>query len=170
MATYLLPISDREPLAWILREGRTAFPSYRRSEASKLRRGDRILLYTTRSCFHNPTRDRGRIIGTATVATSAEDLPSPVRFGGREFSIGVRLTLDGLVARGEGVELAPLIEQLRDSFPQLRGWSARIRRALVPLAATDAQTLERAFARIRPGPVERVLATYEQAVPTGRRS
>ena len=65
MASYLLPISDREPLIWILREQKTALPRYRRRDAERLTTGDRILLYTTRGCFRNPTRDRGRVIGVA---------------------------------------------------------------------------------------------------------
>jgi hypothetical protein len=76
MASYLMPIADREPLMWILHERRTAFPSYRRSDAERLAAGDRLLLYTTRGCFHNPTRDRGRVIGVATVRHAAK-VPVP---------------------------------------------------------------------------------------------
>jgi hypothetical protein len=46
MASYLLPIADREPLIWILRERKTAFPIYRRRDAEQLATGDRLLLYT----------------------------------------------------------------------------------------------------------------------------
>src|SRR5680860_253723 len=94
MTTYLLPIADREPLAWILAEQRTAFPAVRAAEARRLKRGDRVFLYATRGCFHNPTRDRGRIIGAAAVTVAATALDEPMRFGEREFPIGVRLRIE----------------------------------------------------------------------------
>jgi hypothetical protein len=143
MRYYLLPISDREPLAWILSASRTAFPPHRRREAEALEVGDKLLLYTTRGCFRNPTRDRGRVIGVATVARPARELARPVRFGDREFPIGLDLEIESLVSRGLGVELAPLIPKLRESFPNPRAWSARLRRALVPLAPSDAAAIER---------------------------
>jgi hypothetical protein len=55
VADYLLPIADREPLAWIIAQQRTAVGGHRRREAEALRPGDRVFLYSTRGCFHNPT-------------------------------------------------------------------------------------------------------------------
>jgi hypothetical protein len=118
MRYYLLPISDREPLEWILSASRTAFPSYRRREADALGVGDKLLLYTTRGCFRNPTRDRGRVIGVATVESKARELERPVEFGGREFPLLVELSFDMLAPRERGVELAPLISRLGRSFPK----------------------------------------------------
>ncbi|HKF79950.1 MAG TPA: hypothetical protein VKB17_03920, partial [Thermoleophilaceae bacterium] len=66
-ATYLLILGEREALAWVLREQRMAFSARRARSASALTLGDRLLLYTTRGCFHNPTRDRGRVIGAGEV-------------------------------------------------------------------------------------------------------
>ncbi len=85
MNTYPLPIADREPLAWIVREQRTAFAEHRAREAASLTAGDVLLLYTTRGCFRNSTRDRGRVIGRAIVMAPAERLAEAVVFGGREF-------------------------------------------------------------------------------------
>jgi hypothetical protein len=150
MAFYLLPIADREALWWIINESRTAFPAHRRREAAALAVGDTLLLYTTRGCFRNPTRDRGRLIGIATVVEPPSDLDQPVRFGAREFPIGVGLAIDRLLPRGEGIELAPLIPDLWESFPKPRAWSARLRRALVPLAASDGRALERRVRRRSP--------------------
>ena len=167
---YLLPISDRDPLEWILSESRTAFPAYRRTDASKLDPGDALLLYTTRGCFRNPTRDRGRVIGMATVIRRAEDLNEPVRFGDREFSVGIELRIESLLERGKGVELAPLVPKLRESFPNERAWSARLRRALVPMAARDANTLETELAGARPGRVEDAIRTYSHGTGGARKS
>jgi hypothetical protein len=160
MRYYLLPISDREPLEWIVSESRTAFPSYRRREAEALEVGDKLLLYTTRGCFRNPTRDRGRVIGVASVARPARDLAKPVRFGEREFPIGLDLEIESLVPRGAGVELAPLIPKLRKSFPNPRAWSARLRRALVPVSSPDAVTIERMFPKDAQAPTDQARATY----------
>jgi hypothetical protein len=168
MQSYLLPISDREPLEWILREQRTAFPAYRRADASKLEAGDSLFLYTTRGCFRNPTRDRGRVVGVAVVAQPARDLDEPISFGGREFSVGVDFHINALLPRDRGVELGPLIPKLRDSFPNERAWSARLRRALVPLAARDAATLKRAMERAKPVRREDAVDTYPHAAGSGR--
>jgi hypothetical protein len=143
MRYYLLPISDREPLAWILSESRTAFPSHRRREADALAVGDKLLLYTTRGCFRNPTRDRGRVIGVATVESAVTELGTPMEFRGREFPLLVELSVDALAPLGRGIELAPLVARLRESFPKPTAWSATMRRALVPLAVGDGRKLVR---------------------------
>jgi hypothetical protein len=145
MAWYLLPIADREPLIWILRERTTAFAAHRRREAEHLGPGDQLLLYTTRGCFHNPTRDRGRIIGVATVKGKSRDLDNPVRFGNREFPIKVDLVLDVLVPRDQGVELAPIVKSLPKTFRNPAAWSATMRRALVPLDDAEAEVLGRSL-------------------------
>src|SRR4051794_5653621 len=108
-SNYLLPIADREALAWIVREQRTAFGDHRSRDAGRLESGDVLLLYTTRGCFRNPTRDRGRVIGRATVTAPATRLTDPVMFGAREFPYLVELRIESLAPRREGVELAPLV-------------------------------------------------------------
>jgi len=167
MASYLLPISDRDALAWILREERTALPAHRRGDASRLEAGDRLLLYTTRGCFRNPTRDRGRVIGVATVAREPRDLDEPVHFGDREYAIGIDFQLDVLLPRDGGVELAPLVPKLRESFPNQRAWSARLRRALVPVTPRDAAKLERQLMRSTAPRVADAVDTYLRSA-TGR--
>jgi hypothetical protein len=158
MKTFLLPIADRKPLGWILGEQRTAFPPGRAREAQELRPGDRLLLYTTRGCFHNPTRDRGRIIGLATVTARSSRLRRPVRFGDREYTVGVQFSIERLAPRRQGVELAPLVPQLA-SFPNPRAWSGRMRRALVPLTSEDANLLVRELEQIA-SPYPEELAGY----------
>ncbi|CAN5847571.1 hypothetical protein BH20GEM1_BH20GEM1_10210 [soil metagenome] len=59
----------------------------------------------------------------------------------------MKLHIELLAPRHEGVELAPLVERL-DVFPEARSWSARMRRALVPLGARDAALLERELGRV----------------------
>jgi hypothetical protein len=93
---YLLPIPDREALAWIVREHRTAFAEHRARDADRLEPDDVLVLYTTRGCFRNPTRDRGRVIGRPTVTAPAMRLTDPVMFGGREFPYLGELRIESL--------------------------------------------------------------------------
>jgi hypothetical protein len=155
LADYLLPISDREPLAWIVAEQRTAVGANRRREAEALKPGDRILLYTTRGCFRNPTRDRAR------VESLARELADPVRFGEREYPVEVRLRIESLAMRGSGVELAPLVARL-ESFPNRRAWSAYLRRALVPLAREDGKLLAKLIRGVA-RPYDESAASYKTA-------
>jgi hypothetical protein len=141
MSAWLMPIAEREALLWIVAEQRSAFPAYRGKDAARLRRGDIVLLYTTRGCFHNPTRDRGRVAGCATVTGKVFTLPEPVRFGDRAFPLGISLKIELLAAPRTGVVLADLVNRLGASFPNRRGWAASLRRALVPLHDSDASVL-----------------------------
>ena len=136
MADYLLPISDRDALSWIVAEQRTAVGAHRRREAEALEPGDRLFLYTTRGCFRNPTRDRGRVIGVARVTRAARVNDKPVRFGDREYPVEFRFAIQSLAPRREGVELVQLLDRL-ESFPKRNAWSAYLRRALVPLSPLD---------------------------------
>lgn len=139
---YLLVLSEREAVAWVLGNRRMAFPAGRSREAYALRPGDELLLYTTRGCYHNPMRDRGRVIGLARVATAASELGDPIRIAGREFPIGCDLSICAVAPVGAGVVLSKLVSQLR-VFPDPRSWGIRLRRALVPLPRDDARLLIR---------------------------
>jgi hypothetical protein len=141
-ATYLLIIGDREALAWVLTGEQMAFPPTRASAARQLRIGDRLLIYTTRGCFHNPGRDRGRVIGTAAVESPVEQLDRPVVIAGREFTTGCSLIIESLAPLGRGIELAPLVPDL-DVFPEPNSWSAYMRRPLLALTPQDARLIER---------------------------
>lgn len=140
-ASYLLILGEREALAWVLRQQRMAFAEHRSAEAARLREGDRLFLYTTRGCFHNPTRDRSRIIGIAQVVDPVTRLPRPLRLSGRLFSSGCRLKIDRLAPYRLGLEVAPLVKRL-DAFPDPATWSLRVRRTLLRLSDSDARLLE----------------------------
>src|SRR4051812_27138171 len=102
-----------------------AFPALRRREVTGLRAGDELLLYTTRGCFYNPTRDRGRLIGIATATSAVTDLDTAVHLAGRDFPLGCDLQIERLAPLREGVELAPLVARLR-VFPDPASWSVRL--------------------------------------------
>jgi hypothetical protein len=141
--SYVLPIADRDALAWILREQRTGFGEHRSREAEALEVGDVLLLYTTRGCFQNPTRDRGRVIGRALVASRPRRVRRAPSFGGREYPLVVNMRIETLAPLRTGVELAPLVGRLQATFPDARSWSVRMRRALVPVDTRDTDTIER---------------------------
>jgi hypothetical protein len=158
-ANYLLVTADREALGWILQEERTAFPSERRPEVGSLEPGDTVFLYTTRGCYKNPTRDRGRVIGHATVKSQVMHLGRPVSFSGRSFPIGCALTVDSLAPLGHGVELSRCRERLDAFKGSGQSWSIRLRRPLVQLSDNDAQLLRRELSSLA-GPKADSLEPY----------
>ncbi|RSN51512.1 hypothetical protein [Actinomadura sp. WAC 06369] len=158
--SYLLILGDREPIAWVLSEHRTAFPATSRAEVDRLAEGDELFVYATRGAFRNPTRDRGRVIARAVVASPVAVLDEPVTFGDRAFPRGCDLRIDSLAPWGEGVELRPLVERLA-AFPDARSWSVRLRRPLLHLAEPDAAVLRDALEPVA-GPLEENLAAYRQ--------
>ncbi|MAS04593.1 MAG: hypothetical protein CL534_07855 [Ahrensia sp.] len=161
MTSYLLIIANREALGWILTEGRMAFPNERRAEVRSLKAGDELFLYTTRGAFKKPARDRGRIIGTARVASQVVRLEEAVAFDNREYPVGCKLEIGPLAPFGHGVELAPLIPQLSTFDGVGKVWSIKLRRPLVRITADDSALLHRALDKvgmIGDGGVDRVRA------------
>jgi hypothetical protein len=140
--SYLLVIGDAAPLAWVLGEQRMVFPALRRSQAAALAIGDELFIYTTRGCFHSPTRDRSRVMGLALVRSDVHDLAEPVVFSERQYTSGCRLDIKGVAPLREGVELSLLVPQLH-AFPDARAWSIRLRQTLVRLDKHDASLLKR---------------------------
>lgn len=141
-----------------------AFPPSRAAEALALRPDDLLLLYTTRGCFHNPTRDRGRVIGEARVADTVERLEEPVRFDDREYPTGCALVLDLLAPLGQGIELAPLVPRLA-AFPDPKSWSVRMRRSLVGLDGRDTVLIRRLLAKVAAHDRRAAVASYVATVP-----
>ncbi|MFF4979832.1 hypothetical protein ACFY3O_07160 [Streptomyces sp. NPDC001046] len=141
-AIHLLIINAHEPLAWVLENQRMAFPAGRTQQSLYLRKGDEMLLYTTRGCFGNPTRDLGRVMGLATVTSEILSLDAPVVFQERRFTEGCRLRIHGLTPFREGVVLRDLVNDLQ-VFPNPAHWSVRMRRASLRLPDADAALIKR---------------------------
>jgi hypothetical protein len=148
MASYLLIIADREALGWIVSARRMAFRNAARSEVRSLKNGDELFLYTTRRAFKNPSRDRGRIIGTAYVKSEVVRLRHPVSFGGREYPVGCTLGVGPLARFGSGVELPPLVPELEAFAGAGDMWSVWLRRPLVRLTERDAERLHRELDKV----------------------
>ncbi len=120
-SSYLLVISGREALTWILTSQRMAFPGIRSRSASLLRPGDDLLLYATRQCFRSPGRNQSRVIGHAMVSSAVTVLDTAVKFDGRTFPVGCSLNLDVLAPFGNGLELANYVTQMH-AFPNKGVW------------------------------------------------
>jgi hypothetical protein len=150
-ASYLLVIGEREALAWILRESRMAFPATTRREVDRLQVGDTLFLLTTRGCFHNPGRDRTRIIGRATVTSEVRPLDPVPHIAGRDFPRGCDLEIHTLTPYLEGVELAPLVPRL-EAFAGSSAWGMRLRRPLVSLSVRDHELIGAAVSRLEKVP------------------
>jgi hypothetical protein len=146
-STQLLILGDRDGLSWVLRNRRMAFTESRAAEVGRLRAGDRLFLYTTRGCYNNPTRDRGRVIGEAEAKEAPTRLAGPIAIGGREFAFACEIELKSLTPFREGVVLADLVPKLQ-VFPDERSWSARMRRPLLPLTPKDARLISKELAPI----------------------
>ncbi|GAA1461811.1 hypothetical protein NE857_13380 [Nocardiopsis exhalans] len=162
-STYLLILSEREAVAWVLAHERMAFPATRRAEVDRLAVGDRLILLTTRGCWHNPTRDRTRLIGLAEVTTPVRAFEDPVTIAGRDFNRGCDLKLERVTSYRTGVEVAPLVPEL-EVFPDTRpgAWAVRIRRPLVQLGAADTDLLTSLVEEAAGDPAELIPAYLEK--------
>ncbi|GAA3065696.1 hypothetical protein GCM10017562_34570 [Streptomyces roseofulvus] len=138
-------IGDRDALGWVVTEQRMAFPVGRSQQAQAVGEGDEVLLYTTRGCFRNPNRDRGRLMGRATVSSPVQPLPQPLHLSKRTFSAGCSLEIHSLAEWRGGLMLSDLVPQLQ-IFPDPTVWSVRMRRATLTLPPADALLLRTAVA------------------------
>ena len=137
-SAHLLIIGDRAALSRLATEQRMAFPAGRAKAARALGEGDEVLLCATRGCFGNPTRDLGRIVGRATIASPVRVLNEPVVFNERSYSEGCHLKVSGLTPFREGLVLRDSVPRL-SVFPAPATWSVRTRRASLTLPPTDAE-------------------------------
>lgn len=157
---YLLVIGDRAALGWVLCNQRMAFPDFKRPEVRALTQSDTLFLYTTRACFGNPTRDRGRIIASGRTASTVTELDKPVTVAGRTFPVGCDVEFQTATAWGDGVELAALLSDLYLFDGVGEYWSIRLRRPLVGLTEPDAEVIRHRLAEHRLHPLGDVLDTY----------
>jgi len=165
VSAYLLVIGDRQALGWILTTGRMAFSQPLRSEPRRLASRDTLVLYTTRGCFKNPSRDRGRVIGEATVISAPERAADPLVIGDRAFPFLCDLKLTKLAALGSGPELAEQVPQLHALNASGRGWATRLRRPLVPLDEHDVAHLRSLPDYPNGRPTPRLIAPYARWAP-----
>src|SRR4051794_3874466 len=97
MAAHLVILGERNAIAWVLSNRQMAFTSERANAAmGAIQKGDKVFLYATRGAFHNPTRHRGRVFGTARAASVVTPRWQPIEIIGRSFSHDLSLDLQAL--------------------------------------------------------------------------
>jgi hypothetical protein len=163
MTPWLCVIGDRDALWWVLSERRMAFPVSRRRRAlSELQSGDALYLYATRGAFHNPTRDRGRVIGLASVDEEVRELAEPFELDDRVFPVGCGITVETLSPARTGVELAPLRERLKGLPSAAGAYQMALRQPLLRLTPADARLLDRELAKVAAGAPEDAIESYRR--------
>ena len=145
--SYLLVLGEREAIRWVVTSGQMAFPATPRREVAALRAGDQLLLVSTRGAFHNPARDRTRVIGTATVGTAVEALEQPVELAGRLYTKACSIEMESLTPYLEGLEFAPLTDRL-DTFRGRSHWGMLLRRPLVLISDADAEVIRKLLSKL----------------------
>jgi len=135
-AAYLLVLAEREAILWVLQNEQMAFPVRPRKEVSALQPGDELVLLTTRGAYHNPSRDRTRIIGTATVQSKVTQLDPQIEIAGRTFASGCDIRIETLAPYSTGPELGPLAPQIHALHGE-KNWGWLLRKPLVPLDESD---------------------------------
>jgi hypothetical protein len=144
MSYWLVVLGEVEGLRWVLKNEKMAFTAARRSLASKIEPGDRMVLYVGRGAYHNPTRDRSQIIGLATVRTAVKDLRAPIEIAAREFICACSLEIEVALPERQGVPIDPFIRSL--SFvkrPEV--WGQYFRSGLTPMNERDFRVLLKAL-------------------------
>lgn len=156
---HLVVIGDREALVWVLENEQVAFPDPRyRNLFPALELGDVLYLYTTRGCFKNPTRDRGRVIGSATVSAAMARSSHPLHVRDRELPLQAPIDINVLASVDDGIDLAHEIPHMT-SFPKPDTWSVYLRRSLFPITETDARRFDQLLASFT-GPWDQRLDGY----------
>lgn len=80
-------------------------------------------------------------MGMAVALSTPERLSEPVVIAGMSLELACEIRVTMLAPFGSGVELAPLVAQLK-SFPNKRAWASKLRRPLVRLTDDDSDLLE----------------------------
>lgn len=162
---HLAIIGDRQALGWVLQEQRLAFPEPRYHHIfPALEAGDQLYLYTTRGCYRNPGRDRGLVIGTATVTGELERPLNPRVVRDRELPIEVPVRIEALAPLGDGVNVADTVGRMT-SFPKPESWSVYLRRSLYLLTGHDAALLDRKLRKFAGQHDKNIYAYLERARP-----
>lgn len=170
VATHLVILNERKAIAWVLTTRQMAFPPLgAEPAAAAIKANDCLLLYSTRGAFHNPTKHRGPVFGSAIAASDVVRLTNGIVVAGRLFAAACALQLHKLATCGSGADLAELVPQL-ESFPNKRAWAIRLRRPYLTLTTADADLIETELARHATSDTESAISTYVRAARGGRKA
>jgi hypothetical protein len=143
---WLVVLAEAEGLRWVLEHSRMAWTEASARRASRIRPGDRMVLYVARGAFHNPTRDESQLLGLAKVASPVRRFRRPVELAGRRFVCGCDLRLELVLPGRHGVPVRPLVERL--SFVKRKEvWGQYFRSGLVQVPTQDLHVMATAIDR-----------------------
>ncbi len=141
---WVVVLAEAEGLRWVLERSRMAWTEASARRASRIRPGDRIVLYVARGAFHNPTRDESQLLGLAEVTSPVRRLPRPIELAGKTFVVGCDLRFETVLPERHGVPIRPLVGRL--SFVKRKDvWGQYFRSGLVQVPVRDLQVLATAI-------------------------
>src|SRR4051812_23841870 len=105
---WLFVLNEKDAAEWVVSNRRMGFREGVGSE--RLRVGDSVAIYITRSAFHNPSRDEAQIAAIGAIRSSTVRRRVVVAGTPYPLSCGLRLAL-ALPLR-EGVPFKPLVHRL----------------------------------------------------------
>lgn len=142
MSAWIFVIGERDALRWVLERERMAFRSHVHTDA--LAEGDDVVIYATRGCWHNPTRDRSQIVAIGTLAGPVA--AGPITVAGERMARSCPLALTAILPDRNGVPFERLVDRLRMTNGKTH-WGLVMRRTIVPLCAADHRTIVAAVVR-----------------------
>jgi hypothetical protein len=146
VAGWLFVIGDGDSLRWVLGKRRMAFRAH--VKTSHLSPGDATVIYATRGCWHNPTRDRAQILAIGSIASPIRN--KPVGVAGETMPQYCDLVFDVVLPERGGVPFTGLVEQL--SLTKGRAnWGPLLHRTIVSIGDGDVAAIRGAVERVAQG-------------------
>lgn len=140
MAGWLFVIGEENALHWVLAEKRMAFRGH--VNTTRLKPGDLIVVYATRGCWHNPTRDRGQVAAVGTIASPV--VAAPVEVSGEIMPHSCDLAFEVVLPERHGLPFDTLVARLPLTRSRTH-WGPMLRRTIVGLSDTDVKVIRTAI-------------------------
>lgn len=131
-------------MEWVIEHGRMAVGPRVKSLPGP---GERVVLYTSRGAFHNPTRDRAQVIGLGI--TTDEPAQRRLVIAGTPYARSFGVDIEVLAEPRHGLDFASLVPRL-DFITKKKSWGGALRRPVVRISDRDYRTIETAFRKSVP--------------------
>lgn len=146
-SSFIVILNEREAIRWVLTHHQIAFTAAAaRREARALKPGDELFLYITRGAWHNPTRHRGQIVGSATLTTNVSAFDRPLEIARHQFITYAGIRITHLTKLQHGLDLSETAHEL-EAIKQPKAWYMYLRRSLLSINEVDAATIARLMPR-----------------------
>jgi hypothetical protein len=148
MSYWVWVFGEIKALDWVAEMSLMAFASHASTQMARMDRGDVAVLYVTQGARHNPTRDKSRLAGLATVLSKPTQ-DQELDIAGRSFSWSCPIRIDLLVDENSGPLVSDLVAKL-DLVRQTHSWGAYFRRSPLELSKHDFDIFSAALTRYAP--------------------